>query len=402
MIIVLVVVCGCDVEHDDRESLLMFGELIAWYLFFGGVAGGTCLAMLIIYFCVWRSGAKFARLQAAVDGRNQAKAQLRIALAQLEVAKAQTELAFDARLKKASKRQVATSLKEVRALEDATCNDDETLIASYLIGLRHYQMWQHCRAATERPLLVIATFAALVGSVCLLGDLVRPERAHLLFLQPTFSIINVGAFCLALFLLVLVLLLLRTVFAWRLPRWLVVTLHALAGLLALALIVYTGVYLNSIWTIAPWSSPYLVALFFFSSLACGAAVPLMVMGIKSYHQDAYTVPMRAFTWLDMIFIGGEVLSLVAMMIGLGGTTPDSPFMLFFSDDLALSFIVGFLTCGIAIPLLLDLAMLRMRNHGSWVALVGGCSTLTGGYFLRFCAIGVSVIYKAIVVSALGV
>lgn len=379
----------------------MFGNLIAWYLFFGGVAGGVCLAMGIIQFFTWRSTVRLEQAQAVLCGRKQAKAQLRIALAQLDVAKAQAELAVDSHLKKKSKKQLTATRKEARDLKNMI-ESDEVLVLNYLVRFKKHRMWSRCLRITQRPLLIVATFSALFGSVCLLGDLVRPERAHLLFLQPTFSIINVGAFFLLLFLFVLAALLLRDLCNWRMPQALVVVLRVAAFGLAFALIIYTGVYLNSIWTIAPWSSPHLVALFFFSSLACGIAIPMMVIGVKTYHQVECTEPAHVLAWFDVAFIAGEAGALLAMMIGLGGLSAGSPFTLFFSEELSLPFIGGFLTCGILVPLLFDVIMLRTKNHGSWQALVVGCSTLVGGYFLRFCAIGVSVVYKAIVVSSLGV
>lgn len=314
----------------------MFGELIAWYLFFGGMAGGACLAGLLVKAC-----ANIFQHEACA--------------------------------------QVFCSLRQRRAFA-----------------------WHQFHAMVGRPTLIVATLAAAVGSVCLLGDMVRPEQAHLLFIRPVFSVLNVGALALALFLVVLIALLAIDLRGISFSSRVRVPLEILAGVLACVVIVYTGVYLNSIWTIAPWSSVFLVPLFLFSSLATGLAVPFLVVGIANVDLRPSREPLGFLARLDAVFIAGEIISLIAMFIQIGGFETQSPFALFFSDGLCLPFLLGFIGCGILAPLLLDALPLRARVISPWHVLVLGFTTMIGGYFLRYCVMGVSVVFRAMAIAAIGV
>ncbi|MEC4175113.1 NrfD/PsrC family molybdoenzyme membrane anchor subunit [Adlercreutzia sp. R7] len=316
----------------------MFGELIAWYLFFGGMAGGACLAGLLIKAC------------ASISWRKAGGAAL----------------------------------------------------ASSALGQRHALVWRQFHDLVGRPTLIAATLAAAVGSICLLGDMVRPEQAHLLFIRPVFSVLNVGALALALFLVVLIALLAIDLRGIDLSFRVLVALKVLAGALACVIIVYTGIYLNSIWTIVPWSSAFLVPLFLFSSLATGLAVPFLVVGISNVDLKLCSEPLKVLARLDAVCIAGEMISLIAMFIQMGGLDEQSPFALFFSDGLGLPFLLGFIGCGILAPLLLDALSLRARVIGPWHVLVLGFTTMIGGYFLRYCVMGVSVVFRAMTIAAIGV
>ena len=109
----------------------MFGELIAWYLFFGGMAGGAYLVGVLI-----EGGTAYAYRKA----------------------------------------RIAQSTEQ--PTEDAWACRAAT--------------WAVFRSRVRRPILFVSALAAAVGSVCLLGDLVRPEQAHILFIRPVFSVLNIG------------------------------------------------------------------------------------------------------------------------------------------------------------------------------------------------------------------
>lgn len=316
----------------------MFGELIAWYLFFGGMAGGACLVGLLIEAC------------ASISCRKAG----------------------------------------------------EAAHASSVLRRGHALAWCQFHDMVGRPTLIAATLAAAVGSICLLGDMVRPEQAHLLFIRPVFSVLNVGALALALFLVVLIALLAIDLRGIDLPSRVLVALKVLVGVLACVVIVYTGVYLNSMWTIVPWSSVFLVPLFLFSSLATGAVVPFLVVGIANIDLRLCSEPLKVLTRLDVACIAGEMISLIAMFIQMGGLDEQSPFVLFFSDGLCLPFLLGFIGCGILAPLLLDALSLKARVIGPWHVLILGFTTMIGGYFLRYCVMGVSVVFRAMTIAAIGV
>lgn len=188
--------------------------------------------------------------------------------------------------------------------------------------------WVQLDEFVARPLLAACIAAASLGCVCLMGDLARPEQAHVLFLRPVFSVIGVGAFSLVLFLLVSTLLLVVEVRQIKLPVVVYGALSLVAGALALVIIVYTGVYLHSIWTIGPWASFFLVPLFFFSSLATGVVLPYLFVGLSNLKLSAFSGPLKWLSRVDLVCVAGEVLSLCALFFHLNGLSIDSSFWLF--------------------------------------------------------------------------
>lgn len=323
----------------------MFGELIAWYLFFGGMAGGAYLVGILIEACTAH----------------------------------------------ACRKAQVVRLSEPVSADGGGC-EYECRAAT----------WAHFRARVRRPILLVSVLAAAVGSVCLLGDLVRPEQAHILFTRPVFSVLNIGALALAFFLALVAALLLADIKELELPQLVLGTLRVLATVLAAVIIVYTGIYLNSIWTIAPWSSMFLIPLFLFSSLATGLGVPYLVMGVINMNLREFLPQFKVLAWADIVFLIGEMVSLVAMFLQSGAFSDKSPFMLFFSDELRLPFLLGFVGCGILIPLLLDILQLKTRSIGPWHALILGFVTMAGGYSLRYCVMSVSVVFRAMTIATIGV
>ena len=315
----------------------MFGELITWYLFFGGLSGGACLVGLFIEGCVALSCRKTQWFEAKSD-----------------------------------------------------CGPCRVL------------GWVRFQHLVGRPILLVATLAAAAGCVCLLGDMVRPEQAHLLFTRPTFSVLNVGALALASFLATLLLIFFMSMGNIQFPRVLLVCVKVIAGMLACVIVVYTGVYLNSVWTIDPWSSAFLVPLFFCSSLATGIAVPYLVVGLTNGDPLEFSAQLKALVLLDCACIVGEAISLGAMLVHLGGFAGQSSAALFFSGNTQLPFLIGFVGCGIMAPLSLDILQLKKHSVSPWHALLLGCVTLVGGYFLRFCVMDVSVAFRAMTIATLGV
>lgn len=312
----------------------MFGELVVWYLFLGGAAGGACLARLFVGACARRA-----------------------------------------------QRGATGSL--------ASESEEE-------------ELWARFDAAVSRPTLLAATLCATVGCVCLLGDMVRPEQAHLLFVSPSFSVLSVGSFILALFLLTLFALVAADIFLPRVPRWALRALNVLAAVLACATVAYTGVYLNSIWTVGPWNSGFLVPLFIFSSLASGVAVPLVVVGVANLNVREYRRQLKVLSIIDMACIAGELLSLAGMFWQLGAGEAGSTVSLFLTGGLGAQFLFGFIGCGLVVPLVLDGLQLWRRVVGVWHGIVVGLCTLAGAFFLRSCVIGVAFAYRALALAAIGV
>ena len=117
----------------------------------------------------------------------------------------------------------------------------------------------------------LAGFVALaVGIVSLLLDLGRIDRALALFLSPTMSVMTLGSYALAaLGVLGAALVLVRFMYLPFVKRSVVVALEAIAVAVALVVMLYTGLLLQSLGAVPLWSTPWLPALFAASSLSCG-------------------------------------------------------------------------------------------------------------------------------------
>ena len=308
-----------------RRGRCVFGNLVVWYLFLGGVSGGAALVALAVEFLAYRLGGG----------------------------------------------------------------------------------WRSLSCATRRPLLVSALVIAVMGCMCLLGDLRRPEMAHLLFVSPTGNIMNVGAILLALYLAALVVLVASPVPAdsctaaspWK--RLVHHCITPLAAVLAAAVITYTGLYLHSFWTVAPWGSPLLVVLFALSSLSCGVAVLYVAVLFAKPNATVYRHELACVERADLALIALEALALVAVVAQLAlvaqNTSLPSPFPFLTDAPLAAPFWLGFVVCALVLPPVAHGAHVRFgaRLVSPPVHLVAmSASLLVGGFFLRYCMINLPALYKA--------
>ena len=252
------------------------------------------------------------------------------------------------------------------------------------------------------PSLMCAIAAVAVGCVCLMKDLTRPGEALLLFTQPTASAISFGTFSLAAFLLALIALLAlelrarsaasrgETVTAQGcagLASGIQSTLEALCALLALAVIVYTGVFLSSMQAVPLWATPLLPVLFTVSSLSSGAGALALIAALLSRGLPVNARALRPVLAADSVVIVLEGLALAAMFLALSSDDVASLSLArFVSGDLAGAFWAGFVACGIAVPLVLELAVSsRLSSHPVYLAALG-CLILVGAFFLRYCII----------------
>ncbi|WP_165247384.1 NrfD/PsrC family molybdoenzyme membrane anchor subunit [Adlercreutzia sp. ZJ141] len=305
----------------------MFGELVTWYLFFGGLAGGSCLVCLGVRWYI----------------------------------------------------DVASSSGEEEK------NHSELVL----------WQWVRLHRRTYKAMLIIVLLAAIMGCICLLGDLTRPQQAHLLFIQPTLSVLNLGAIVLVTFIICVTALLLFVLMPVHVGRKASRVTEIFAGALAIIVVVYTGIYLNGMWTVAPWSSPFLIALFLFSSLSTGAAALLVVVGLSGFSCLSVAKPIECLLRADVVCIVCEGVALGAMWLQLGGLDELTLFKQLFIDGAPLQFWVGFVTCGLLVPLVMEVAFTCRKQTGNWFLTVLGVLILVGGFFLRFCVMNAAVEYKAL-------
>ena len=229
--------------------------------------------------------------------------------------------------------------------------------------------------APYRRLLAPGYAAALValalGMVCLLADVGRADRLLLLLTSPALSHVAVGAWSLA--------------------------VCAALALAALAVMLYTGLLLQSLNAVPLWATPWLPALFVLSSLSCGMALVLAAAQLTGA-AFAFVTVLGRLAAVDAAVVVLEALVLAAFvgtaLAGIGGD-----FLVDRTDEaLAASaealvageaawlFWGGFVLAGLAVPFALDVALARLRRPRPALALVAAACVLAGGLAMRFCVV----------------
>lgn len=304
---------------------MVFGDLIAWYLFFGGTAAGTFAVLAAVdlhaAFCRARASRSFAPLHRPPLARTRFAARRRIA-----------RMGY---------------------------------AASFVL--------------------------LLTGMLCLLADLGRPDVFYLLFLFPTSSFVSIGAFALSLFGACSILVLAESVLTLA-PVWEKVALVAKAvGLvLAVVVMVYTGLLLESVVAVEVWRSAWLPVLFLFSALSCGCGVVLLCVCFCRTSAGASSW-VRKLSIADAAFVIFEALAAVAHAVSANVAHAGRPFDVLLMGDQAALFWVGFAGCGILAPLVIEaVSLVGRRTGGGNSAAVLGVLVLAGGLCLRFALVNAGV------------
>ena len=224
----------------------------------------------------------------------------------------------------------------------------------------------------ERTVAVgmLAGFGALaLGMLFLLFDLGRIDRVTSLLLRPSLSFLTVGTYTLAgLAACAALLVAVRFAYLPSVPRGAVRAVEAAAAVVAVVVMLYTGLLLQNTGAVALWSSPLVPVLFLLSSLSCGIAALLLA---------AYFAPADAgIAWLfrtlaraDAVIVVLEAASAQRLAEG----------------DLALWWWVGFALCGLVVPLAVE-GVLSARGSFSEACRTGlavaAVLVLVGGFSMR--------------------
>lgn len=256
--------------------------------------------------------------------------------------------------------------------------------------------------APYRRLLAPGYAAALValalGMVCLLADVGRADRLLLLLTSPALSHVAVGAWSLVVCAALAVL----AGLAWAglARRWrfaAVRVLQAALALAALAVMLYTGLLLQSLSAVPLWATPWLPALFVLSSLSCGMALVLAtaqltgaafafatVLGRLAAVDAAVIVleaaVLAAFAGTALAGIGGDFL------VGRTAEALEASAEVLVAGEAAWLFWGGFVLAGLAVPFALDVVLARLRRPRPALALVAAACVLAGGLAMRYCVV----------------
>lgn len=229
------------------------------------------------------------------------------------------------------------------------------------------------------PALAASCGLVIVGAVCLLLDLGRPELALEVLENPTGSVLSAGAWSLVAFVAFaagLVACRLRVV---RLGRAAIAALKALGCASAVVVMVYSGLFLSTIWTLPFLASPLVPALFVCSSLSCGAGVLFLLPLLCDVPAGAL---VRALARVDGVLLAVEAV-LLAALVALAVFDPLSSAAAnrLVTGDVSLAFWGGPVAAGIAAPFALEL---RFRAPDARTAALMGALLLVGGFCLRYC------------------
>ena len=243
-------------------------------------------------------------------------------------------------------------------------------------------------------LLTVSFVCLAAGSVCLLADLAVPHRAHLLFVRPTFSVISIGAFALAL-LMALVL----GSLTWRALRPYVNCKHhrmrlaveTVAAVVSFVVIAYTGVLLSSMPSVALWKTVWVPILFTLSSCSSGVAVAAIAVALVFWTRPRATEFGSYLMKADAILLAVELVVFALMIWQMHDATGVRESMeMLIRGEHALAFWVGFLGLGAVIPLGVEVVVLAMRPKSLLPYVIIGCCVLIGAFFLRYCIVNAGV------------
>ncbi|MDR2109325.1 MAG: polysulfide reductase NrfD [Coriobacteriales bacterium] len=234
------------------------------------------------------------------------------------------------------------------------------------------------------PGLFLGIALTVLGALFLFFDLGRPDRILAFVLHPSPNALTIGAWSVLAFTVCAALQLqVRLRFAAAVPTALHIALRWATAASAASVMLYTGLFIQSLSSLHFLASPLLPLLFMLSSLSCGVAL-LLLLGFL--HQPR-GIPLRPFVRLTKAHLPLLVLEL-AVLIGYlvlmaGGTQAASAGVArLLSGDCSLAFWGGVVAVGLALPLGLELVLRGRATWNSTAAYALAC--MAGGLALRFC------------------
>ncbi|MBF0271903.1 MAG: polysulfide reductase NrfD [Magnetococcales bacterium] len=153
-------------------------------------------------------------------------------------------------------------------------------------------------------------------------------------------------------------------------------------------VVYTGLLLQSFPAVALWHNPAVPILFTVSAFSTAMAWLLIVMYLFIYHRVDHSIRIL-YERVDVVLITAELVILFSFFnYTLSGSEGGyrSAAMLWGSAG----WVVGFIGCGLLVPLALELKCVFGNWGGKRVIVPASMLVLTGGYLLRhyFMAAGI--------------
>ena len=228
-----------------------------------------------------------------------------------------------------------------------------------------------------------ATSVCLLGVVCLLFDMGRPDAVIVLLTRPFLGVVSIGAYALA----ALVACVFSLALAWRqvfrIPLWAVRALTAVSIGCAAVVMVYTAALLRLYHYVPLYQSPFIFVLFILSSLSTGIAV-VVVSAVVCRATNRFHTTIDRLLVVDSWIMVAELISLAAFVL-LEFDAASQAVMRLIAGDLAVCFWFGLVGVGLCAPLALNVVSRRLSTLNVHV-LVPALLVLTGGFLLRWCIV----------------
>lgn len=212
---------------------------------------------------------------------------------------------------------------------------------------------------------VASCVATALGAACLALDLGRLDRVLSLFLAPPATLMNVGAWAVALLLAVsAALALVRVLYVPWVGRTAVEVLEVAAVALAAVVALYAGLLLGTLAGVRLWSTFWVPVLFVLSAASCGCAL-LMAASLFVEGADAVTGVLVRTARIDALVIVAEVAAAAFFLaFALGSAHPgvQASAESLLGGAAALPWWVGFVACGLGAPLAIEVLCLARRQR----------------------------------------
>ena len=264
------------------------------------------------------------------------------------------------------------------------------------------------RKGASRAFVVVylASLVLLVlGMLCLVFDLGRPDFALKLFFRPTPTLMTFGSYSLALLALGLVgTVAFRMLAPQRGQRGATVSkvyavLCAAVAILSAGVMTYAGLLLGQVDGVPIYNTPWLAVLFVVSALAGGLAIVMGSLVVTAGSSRAVQRQVQAATArLDAAIIAAEAavtaVYLCSVALGPAGAAALQPLAWGAQSGL---FWGGFAVGGLVIPFVLDLVQLR-GDAPRWACGLAAAAILLGALALRFALIQAGGFYPDVTVN----
>jgi formate-dependent nitrite reductase membrane component NrfD len=260
---------------------------------------------------------------------------------------------------------------------------------AYVIAATYRIFWgfhdrddHHGRHTIMRGGFIFGPALVALGTVFLIFDLGSPEKAYTLFLNTSFSLLTLGSWFILLFCLSAVFYLLVQYYAEK-DSFIFIrrVVRVISLLLAICVMVYTGLFVAGMPSMPFLHTPLVVALFIISSLSTGVSV-IMIYGFLQQQQRAMLFGLETMHKLEELFILLELVVLCPLILSMYfGTdlTRISVELLLFGEGMQ-PFLIGTVLLGLVLPFLIHLAVRYATRPVAWT--ISALCTFVAGFFLR--------------------